>query len=277
MSFSLQRLRSSEISRRMVDRTPLMMGLAGGPSHDVVMDIDTEYQTLLNDAPPFFSMSVADLTTTYQLSPSRAANIAHQGRSFVDPAYASSRDICLRSARLVIQTESQLEKSGIAATRYSFLACLVAVFMASIVVLIDLCYNKAPCQQEQHRGELAEAIRILEQARHKSETAARFLDSLMHVLRKHKVLAPKRAGAGSEQLSGAAMAYNAMSGQPVAVASSSTLGINEAGSIDMADDAFANGEDLSSYFNELAQSFEQGIYVGSFDWNSIFSGLDPVV
>lgn len=298
MSFSLQRLHSAEISRRMVDRTPLMMGLAGGPSHDVVMDIDTEYQTLLNDAPPFFSMSVEDLTATYQLSPSRAANIAHQGymfyshihahrctlqfpyfsRSFVDPAYASSRDICLHSARLVIQTESQLEKSGIAATRYSFLACLVAVFMASIVVLMDLCYNKAPCQQEKHRGELAEAIRILEQARHKSETAARFLDSLMHVLRKHKVLAPKRAGAGSEQLSGATMAYTAMSGQPVAVASSSTLGINEAGSIDMADDAFANGEDLSSYFNELAQSFEQGIDVGSFDWNSIFSGLDsPVV
>ncbi|TVY30615.1 putative transcription factor lepB [Lachnellula hyalina] len=216
MSFTLQRLRSSEISRRMVDRTPLMMGRAGGPSHDVVMDIDTEYQTLLNDTPPFFSMPVADLTTTYQLSPSRAANIAHQGymlyslihaqrctlhfpyfsRSFADPAYASSRDICLRSARLVIQTESQLENSKTAATRYRFLAFLVAVFMASIVVLMDLCYDKAPCQQEQHRGELAEAIRILEQARHESETAARFLDSLMHILRKHKVLPPKRTQLG---------------------------------------------------------------------------------
>jgi hypothetical protein len=35
-----------------------------------------------------------------------------------------------------------------------------------------------------------------------------------------------------------------------------------------------NGEDLSTYFNELAQSFEHGIEVGSLDWNNMFSGID---
>jgi hypothetical protein len=77
--------------------------------------------------------------------------------------------------------------------------------------------------------------------------------------------------------------YNAATAQPysepavvsIPMASSSVLGSNEVSSIDMAGDGFTNGEDLSSYFNELAQSFEQGIDVGSFDWNNIFSGLDP--
>jgi hypothetical protein len=39
----------------------------------------------------------------------------------------------------------------------------------------------------------------------------------------------------------------------------------------MADDGSANSEDLSSYFNDMAQSFEQG---GSFDWDSILSDLN---
>lgn len=34
------------------------------------------------------------------------------------------------------------------------------------------------------------------------------------------------------------------------------------------------GEDLSMYFTELAQNFEQGVDFNSFDWEDIFSGLD---
>jgi hypothetical protein len=209
MSYSLQRIRLSEISRSIVDRSPLIMAHAGGPSYDVVMDIDTELQLLINDIPPFFSMSIANLTETYRLDPSRASNIVHQGYMFcsllyaqrcklhfpyfsrgcVDSAYASSREICLRSARLIIQTESQLENSGLCtATRYNFIGLLLGVFMASIVLLMDLCHNKSSPQQEKQRGEIADAFRILEEARHKSKTATKFLDSLMHVLHKHKVL-----------------------------------------------------------------------------------------
>ena len=316
MSYSLQRIRLSEISRSIVDRTPLIMAHAGGPSHDVVMDIDTDLQLLINDIPPFFSMSIGNLTETYQLDPSRAANIVYQGymfysllyaqrcklhfpcfsRGFVDSAYASSREICLQSARLIIQTESQLENSGLCrATRYKFIGLLLGVFMASIVLLMDLCHNKSSSQQEKQRGEIADAFRILEEARHGSEMAAKFLDSLMHVLRKHKLSLPKCAGQqplkpriGIEQLStasGGAVVYNAATTQPysesavvsIPMTSSSVLGSNEASSISMTSDGSTNGEDFSSYFNDLAQSFEQGIDVDSFDWNNIFSGLDSFI
>jgi hypothetical protein len=214
MSYSLQRIRLSQISSSMVDRTPLFMASTDGPSHDLVMDIDSELQLLINDTPSFFSMSIQELSTTYQLDLSRAANIAHQGymfysllyaqrcklhfpyfsRGFMDFTYASSRELCLQSARKVIQTQSQLGNTGLTATRFKFLGFMTSVFVATIVVLMDLCHSKSSPQQEKQRGEIADAIRILEEARNESETTAKFLDSLMHVLRKHKVLPLRPAG-----------------------------------------------------------------------------------
>lgn len=313
MSYSLQRIRLSEISRSIVDRTPLIMAHADGPSLDVVMDIDTELQLLINDIPPFFSMSKEDLTRIYLLDSSQAAKIAHQGymlhshlyaqrcklhfpyfsRGFVDSSYASSRDICLQSARLIIRNESRSASSELCmATRFRFLGLLLGVFMASIVVLMDLCHRKSLPQQEEQRGEIADAFRILEEARHESETAAKFLDSLMHVLRKHKVSPPKHTGeqplkptTGYEQLPGAtgeavvcnpstSPKYGEVAIASVPTASSSVLGRNETSSINMASDIFANGEGFPSYFNEFAQDFEQGIDFGSIDWNDVLSGLD---
>ena len=300
MSYSLQRIRLAETSRSIVDRTPLMIAHTGSASHDIIMDMDIELQLLINDIPPFFSMSIADVTETYHLGPKQAAQIVHQGymaysllysqrcklhvpyfsRGYVDPLYASSRDLCLQSARLIIQTETQLDVSGhCTATRYRFFGLLVGVFMASIVLLRDLCHNTPSPHHEKQRGAIADAVRILEAARHESDTAARFLDSLMHVLRKHHVSPPEsatRESIASQRLStasdAAALCTAAATGandEPAAasmpMASSAVRGGNNVCGIDAADGSFANEEVAPSYFYELAQSLDQGIDVGSFD------------
>ena len=277
------------------------------------MYIDTELQLLTNDIPPFFSLSKAALTEIYRLDSSQAAKIAHQGymvrsllysqrcklhfpyfsRGFVDSSYAYSRDICLQSANSIIRTESQLESSELCAgTRFKSLGLLVGVFMASVIVLMDLCHNKSLPRQEEQREEIADAFRILEEVRHESETAATFLDSLMHVLRKHKVFPPKhtgeqpsRPGTGHEQLptaAGGAAVHNASTNQTygeaamvsIPMTSSNVLGNNETSTINMAGNNFTNVDGFPSYFNEFAQSFEEGIDIGSIDWNNVFSGLD---
>jgi len=310
MSYPLQRIRLSEISRRLVDRMPLTMAYTSGPTHDIIVDIDTELQSLINDTPPFFSMPVADLIAIYHLSPSRAANIAHQGytfyslvfaqrcslhfpyftRGFVDSAYASSRQICLQSAHQVIQNETRWVHSRGYVTRYKYLGLLAAVFMASIVLLMDLCHNKSSSQQEKKRSEIADAIRILDGARLESETAAKFLDSLMQVLSNHK-LSLKRAsqqplgvGFDNEQLkSGRGIISSPIPTQPnirptlvpISTASTSIPENHEASSTNMAEDGVENVEDLSLYFNDLAQSFEQGVDFGTIDWINLFTELDP--
>jgi hypothetical protein len=294
MSFQLLQLRLSEISHNMVDRSPLVMGLTGTPNHDTLMSIDTELQILLNDTPPFFSMSVDDLTANYLLDHSRASKIAHQGymfysllyaqrctlhipyftRGLSEPAYASSSQICLQSACLIIQTESKLGKSGISRTRYKFLGFLVPVFMASIVLVMHLCFHKISSHHRRHHEELAEAIAILEEAKHESQTAAKFLDSLMHVLSKHQVFpAPNRAEKLPVTPSNTATATSMQSyGElPQSISTSGVSGGNE---VIMQNDMYANRADLSTYFQELAQSFEQRIDAGNLDWNDMFSGID---
>ncbi|EED13802.1 conserved hypothetical protein [Talaromyces stipitatus ATCC 10500] len=281
-----------KISHNMVDRSPLVMGLTGVPNHDVLMGIDTELQILLNDTPPFFSMSVDELIANYSLDRSRATKIAHQGylfcsllyaqrctlhipyftRGLAEPAYASSSQICLQSARLVIQTESHLGKSGVSATRYRFLGFLVPVFMASIVLVIQLCYHKTSSHHAEDRGKLTEAIQILEEAKYESQTAAKFLNSLTHVLRKHEVSpAPKRADRLPITPDGAATATGVQSYSELLLPTPAILRGDEA---TLGDDMYANGEDLSTYFHDLAQSFDQGVDVASLDWNNMFSGID---
>lgn len=287
MSFQLLQLRLSEISHNMVDRNPLIMGL-GGPNYDVVMSIDTELQMLLIDTPPFFSMSVEEQISKYHMDALRASKIAHQGymfysqlyaqrctlhipyfvRGLTESAYAASSQICLQSACLVIQTESKLGKSSISAARYKFLGFLIPVFMSSIVLLIDSCYRKTlPHNARHHREELAEAIRILEEAKNESETAAKFLDSLTHILRKHKVK-PTRKLPTPGPTTAIQQPYNELS-----LSTSTFTGLDGNGVI-MGDEIYSNGEGLSSYFAELAQSFGQGNDVADLDWNSMFSGID---
>ena len=313
MSYSLQRIRLAEISRSIVDRTAPILGHASGPSLDIVMDIDTELQSLINDIPPFFSMSIVDLSEIYQLDTSQAAKIAHQGytfhsfvyaqrcklhfaffsRGFGDPTFACSRDLCLQSARHVVRTQSRLESSDLCiATRFKSLGLLLGVFMASIVLLVDLCHNQSSPQQEERRGEIAGAFKTLEEARHESETAAKFLESLMHILRKHKVSPPQHTGAqplqagigftqGPTAADEAAVdqaskiqRYGEPAMESTPMVSSSVLGSNQTGSLNMLADDFAYEEDFPSYFNDFAQRFEQGFDVDSIDWSNILSGLD---
>jgi hypothetical protein len=48
MSYPLHRIKISEICRNLVDRNPLASAHLGGPSCGDVMDIDTDFQILLN-------------------------------------------------------------------------------------------------------------------------------------------------------------------------------------------------------------------------------------
>lgn len=302
MSYPLLRIRLSEISRHIVDRTPLVMSCGDIPNHELVMDIDTELQLLLNDIPAFFFLPRDNLMATHKLSASRADDIFHQGcmffslfyaqrckihlpflsRGFPDSKYATSREICIQSARVMIQTELKIEYSGLCGvTRYKFIGFLLGLFMASIVLLVDLCHKKSKPE-----GEIIDAFRMLEEARHESETAARFLDSMMQILRKYKVPPPMPAEPQSGAVTGqppsvvkasmgdAGITPPYYEASMIPMTSSNILGSTDTRNISMADVGSIDGNVFSSYFDELAQTFEEGIDAGNFDWDNIFSGLN---
>ncbi|KAH8690342.1 hypothetical protein BGW36DRAFT_466220 [Talaromyces proteolyticus] len=249
MSYPLQRIRIAEI----------------------MLDIDTELQLFINDIPSFFSMETIKLEATYQLSPLRAICISRICRA----EYAASRDICLHSARQIIKTETLLSNSGLfTATRYKLLGILTSVFMASVIVLLmGINHTNSSTQRDTLSGEILDAIRILEHSRHESETAAKFLESLMCVVNKYKVCKPAAQVNSRDMYDDGAQVCDTTNTQ-AAVGSLPPLGSNDLEDMDIVHERPKNGEDLSTYFNGLAQSFEQGVDVGTLDWDSMLSDLE---
>lgn len=62
------------------------------------------------------------------------------------------------------------------------------VFMATVVLVMDLCFNKAGHeeQEQQRQEEVMHACRILDKLKQESALAKKFLDPLMETLQKHK-------------------------------------------------------------------------------------------
>jgi len=157
--------------------------------------------------------------------------------------------------------------------------------MASLVLLMDVCHNKSSPRFEEQRSEIEAAIWIMEDARHDSIVAAKFLDCLLLVLRKHRVT-PAKCPAGDTasiqpppislhtKATGVSVTpYNNLlsqryTEQPMAT-QTSVITDDQIGEVnDIAGSTCIDGEDISSYFNELAQSD-----IDSYDWDGIFSGL----
>ncbi|KAF2450144.1 hypothetical protein P171DRAFT_402372 [Karstenula rhodostoma CBS 690.94] len=305
MTYFVLRIRLNEISRTIVDRAPLMTALASGPSYDVVMDIDTELQRLLNDIPPFFvSMAPCEIAGRYGLSDERAKVIARQGndfrtlyyatrcklhlpyarRGFTDSDYATSRILCLESARLIIQTEFEYQRRELDKdfARYKPLLYSMTIFLACTVLLMEYCQRKQAQSpdQEKFKLEICNALSMLEAARSESEMASKFLDSLVLVLHNHGIAPPKRLQQQQTSVTlpggGSAMTPpytgGATSTLPMTPMSGPQLAASAVGGELTCTGGFT-GLDTGSDLNSLVRSLDQGVDVGMIEWDDIFLGL----
>lgn len=317
MSYPLQFIRLAEVSRGIIDRHPIAMANLGGLSHDAVMGVDTDLQTLINDVPPFYTMSEVEVMGTYNISREQARRFVLEGR-FVylqlylhrcklhlpyfacgpeTLAYCTSREICVQHARLIIQSELWQQTTDIdTTTSFKFTGLLLGVFVACIVLLMDLTANPSSASYQQQKEDIYKSFSIIEEAKKQSETTGKFVDSIINVLRKWNV--PQRpasegrsTGAGSGQRQQQSKAPHhievpfGMTAPPgnrqndqmrFPAAPHNLQGAGES------TDPFTSAEvppsegavDLSSYWHDFTQSFEQGIDVNSFDWDNIFLELD---
>jgi hypothetical protein len=306
MSYALFRMRLCECSRSLVDRTSIVAINTDGPSHDVVMDIDTELQILLQEIPPYFSMSIAELTTTFNLEPSNAASIIRQGRilrslfygqrcklhlpylgrGYTDPRYAISRDACVQSARLVIHNEGDPSQAGLCATtNYQPLGLITTVFVGCVVLLMDLCHSKGSPHHEQQRAEFFKAFRLLEDAKNESTMAAKLIASMIQILHKNQITPPKvtlescvtnpatsNISASPTTLSSTSDIYNAP-GLPTPDGLSRSMEPNGNYGCQAGSGFFPTDMDLS-YFPDIVQSLDQGMNIDNINWTDLFQDLE---
>ncbi|KAI1077861.1 hypothetical protein F5B20DRAFT_550593 [Whalleya microplaca] len=307
MSYFRQRIRLAEISRRIVDQYHDSMALtsSGGPSsHAQIMAMDAELDQMIHDIPPFFQLDkyehARDLTTSGIFIQAYLLNSIiytqqcklHLGylasKPNKNPTYASSRETCLKAARQILRAEAQLEHSQhvFVQIRLRLSGILHGVFMAGIVLLMDACINGTTSQQDEiYRGEAAEALRIIENARSHSVAAANLYESLTQVLAKHhaqqqqtiqRTSAPLQLGASHATAStimniGTPYVHQASPNPTLQVITRDDPPVNtNPNQLPM---PLVNSQP-SPNSNQLARNLEGLIDLDVFQWDDLFSGIE---
>ena len=210
MSYFLQRIHLAEICRDVVDSMPAPMSDLGQIEYRDVITLDGKFETFLMELPVFLRLDeesrqkgqVIDQMfpqieiQRYLINLGLHNRRCKLHRPFLvqcshEPRYLYSREVCLRSARSVFQVRRLLEsgKSSFASAHLRLCAIVYYVFMATVVLVMDLCFNKTvtPEEEQQRKEEVMDACKMLKEARGQSAIAGKLLESLMDVLHKHKI------------------------------------------------------------------------------------------
>lgn len=138
------------------------------------------------------------------------------------------------------------------------------LFFAAIALVLDLCFNHVPDKDDERRAEVLTACKMLAEAKDRSPIANKFVDSLMNVLRKHKV-ALEPTGPGKQEA-------------PVVTAGEIGADAGRDGQAGLQDDWHLDFDTLpnqSGDFEEIWQSYvDYGRELEVPDWEKLFSGLD---
>lgn len=209
MSFSIQKIKLAHICRGVVDLMPLSNVDLTTIDYMQVIALDNQFEAYFNEMPVFLKTDPKSCLRsehiTHQYPYIKAQRyglgmISHVRRCKLhqpfltlrrsDGRYSLSREMSLKSARTVIHLKrlAEQEQDMILNTVMKFGWVVRHLFQAIIVLAMDLCYNKAEGDDDDARkAEVREACKLLEQSGNQSNVAGDYLNSLMNLLRKHKV------------------------------------------------------------------------------------------
>jgi hypothetical protein len=206
MSYTLCRIRLAEISQQIADETADQLFHGKEISYDKIVELDGKLRQGLNELPEFYRFSLAaqqEFATLYNERPVFAAQRSmcqlgyhfrlcrlhrqHFVRGAKDPRYSYSHVVCLQSARTVLEIKRIMDEDEPIMTPSSSLiwAVMHHVFVAAVILLIDVCYNWEDVLAMKRKEEVIAACRMLTHAHRSSAVARRAVDAMMGVLRKH--------------------------------------------------------------------------------------------
>ena len=211
MSYYLQRLKLAEICRSIIDSTwdPVTVGLnPTGVKYGTIIALDSRFTDMLDELPVFLRFDEESRRTSEAID-RKDPNIALQryivnltvntrrcklhlpflSRASVEPRYTFSRKACLESARRVFEIRRILwtEQSYVTLAHSKLCGVIHHVFYAIVVLVMDLCMNPNAGAEDFRKAEIRETCKILEDVKERSVVAKLFWDSLVAILRKHKV------------------------------------------------------------------------------------------
>lgn len=206
MSYTLCRIRLAKISRQVADETADQLFQGKELPYDTIVALDGKLRQGLNELPEFYRFSLSaqqEFANLYQERPVFASQRSmcqlgyhfrlcrvhrqHFVRGAKDPRYSYSHVVCLQSARTVLEIKRIMDEDEPIMTPSSSLiwAVMHHVFVAAVILLIDVCYNWEDVLAVKRKEEVIAACRMLTHAHRSSAVARRAVDAMMGVLRKH--------------------------------------------------------------------------------------------
>ncbi|CAI7609332.1 unnamed protein product [Penicillium glandicola] len=206
MSYSLCRLRLAVVCRQIVDEMAHYHFHGQEVPYETILGLDRKLQKISAEVPSFFrfdQVSQREYSALYRERPTLAWQRAmvQQGfhsrlcrlhrRYFVrgakDPKYSYSHVVSLQSARKVLEVKRIMDEEEPVFTPHSSVIWSVMhhVFMAAVILLIDVCFNWDDILAEKRKQEVLDACRMLSRAQQSSSIAREGINAMMGILRRH--------------------------------------------------------------------------------------------
>lgn len=288
MSYYLQRINLADLCRRVADTIPLLNVEITTIDYKDIIALDKRFEAFLEELPTFLKtdeqsrMRSEEVMLKYPQMRAQRYGLGmialtrrcklHQPfliRGSLHKEYHYSREIALKSARRVLKMKrsAELEPGSVFAADVKLVGISHHVFMATIVLVTDLCFNRGYGDDEQRQAEVIEALKILEEAKSQCGMVSKFVESLEAVLRKHKVRLLNRSRAVDDH-----GRSNTETGQTHLDSSAS-----ENQSVNISD-PWDTLEDPMSYPSEVDSIWRDYVQLGPNlqmpEWDSLFSDLD---
>ena len=192
MAYYIQRIRLSEICRRIADMAWDME--VDQITVDDVRELDSEFDNLFSELPAFLRLDKGnrhqfqhvDLSSPHILLQRYIVNLTVQAkrckfhlpfllRASHDDSYAFSRNACLGAARTVIRLRSELvdEPGSLWIANARLCGILHLYFYATMVLVMDFCVNRTVGYEEERKAEIQAACKTLEDAKEQSGCAGK--------------------------------------------------------------------------------------------------------
>ncbi|KAK5957800.1 hypothetical protein OHC33_000989 [Knufia fluminis] len=293
MAYPLQRIRMGEISRNIIDT--LRFGISDVSEHDYgqVMLLDKRIQHFLEDLPVFLRLDPESIQKSqyileqypYFAMQRYIINVAahsnrcklHQPflvRGSAKTRYAESVKFCLSSAMEVIKINKAVREdpTQFVPERVKLVGLLHHMFLATVVLVMDLCFNRTDGTYDQRSSGVTAAISMLESAKNQSVTVQRFLDSLMDALKKHHVDLVEKPKQAAEVTPSTQMSSSVMSSWPTTTYSQASIPASQGAG--MSDPLQPPSFGIDWTWKDI---LDQGDGNTLPDWDQLFSELDTFI
>lgn len=205
MSYSVERLKLAEVCREIVDATAYENMRGREVSYDKILELDRKLRQAY-DFPAFFRLDPVSrhrFASLYHHRPAIAWQrcLLHQAyhsrlcrlhrqyliRGARYPTYSYSHVVCLQSARKVLEIKRIMDEDEPTFMPPSSVVWSVMhhVFMAAVILLMDVCFNWDDILAEKRKEEVLDACRMLSKAQQSSSTVREGINAMMEVLQKH--------------------------------------------------------------------------------------------